>query len=139
MGICKILQAILMCKMWVDWDLKIDRFPKLDTVITRYEIHKTRIWVFRVSGFCIICRDIHILASQPSEILKIAKNHLSHILLQNIFTKPLQILKLWPQIWQGWFSVGICKYKPGYKSHDHFNSSTLIGWNYSIQTGEQIL
>ena len=21
-------------------------------------------------------------------------------------------------LWAGWFSVGICKYKPGYKSHD---------------------
>ena len=27
-----------------------------------------------------------------------------------------------------WFSVGICKYKPGYKSHDPcYNSSALIG------------
>ena len=40
----------------------------------------------------------------------------------------------------GWFSVGIFKYKPGYKSHDPcYNSSALIGWNYSVQTREQIL
>ena len=32
-----------------------------------------------------------------------------------------------------WFSVGICKYNQGYKSR------VLIGWNYSIQTGEYIL
>ena len=38
------------------------------------------------------------------------------------------------------FSVGICKYKPGYKSHDLlcYKFIALIGWNYSIQSGEKI-
>ena len=27
----------------------------------------------------------------------------------------------------GWFSVGICKYKPGYKSHDLLSSTAFIG------------
>ena len=26
----------------------------------------------------------------------------------------------------GWFSVGICKYKPGYKSHDKFQLKTTM-------------
>ena len=31
---------------------------------------------------------------------------------------------------KGWFSVGICKYKLGYKSHDLLNSSALIGGKF---------
>ena len=32
----------------------------------------------------------------------------------------------------------VFKYKPGYKSHDLLKSA-VIGWNYTIPTGEQIL